>query len=92
MHAANRTFPRFTLLRNIKCFFFDKHYLQRFSAEPNKKKIKGKGEKKEKVRKKSVFFSSVAATVTGGSLLNAGNCLVCVSVSDCHTTLFVIPL
>lgn len=68
-------------------FFCDKHYLQRFSAEPNKKKWKKKG----KWTKVCFFLFPVAATVTGGSLLNAGNRLVCFSLSDCHTTLFVVP-
>lgn len=72
-------------------FFCDKHYLQRFSAEPNKKKWKEKGEKRESEKKVCFFLFSVAATVTWGSLLNTGNCLVCFSVSDCHTTLFVVP-
>lgn len=51
-----------------------------------------KNERKRKSEPRSVFFFfPVAATVTGGSLLNAGNRLVCFSLSDCHTTLFVIP-
>lgn len=66
----------FSETSNVLCH---KHYLQRFSEKPNKKKMKGKG-KKGKVNQGLFSLFPVADTVTGGSLLNAGN-VWCVSLS-----------
>ncbi len=59
----------FSETSNVLCH---KHYLQRFSEKPNKKKTKGKREKR-KLNQVLLSLFPVADTVTGGSLLNAGN-------------------